>query len=777
QPVNDNDITITLNDNPVGATVDASGELTIPAGTAAGDYTITYTVCEKLNPANCSSSSVEVTVEAASISAVADDFSESIVNGANGGIVGDLTANDLLNGQPVNDQYITISISDNGGLSGATIGENGILSLSPETPAGTYTLTYQVCENLNISNCSSALVVITIGAPDLDALSDNFSNTPVDGQIGGVVGNVIQNDIYNNASVSGTSYSIVIIDSSALDGLSLSDEGVLSILSETPSGTYTISYQLCEQINNSCDLASVLFVVENHLIQVNPDDFSETPINGYEGGTVGNVINNDELGLNSVAPGDVVVTITNNGGLSGAVIDENGILSISPETPAGTYTITYQVCEELNPTNCAESTVMLDVSGEPDLTDTDGDGILNINDLDDDNDGIPDNIETRNGELVDSDGDGIIDSDDLDSDGDGITDNLEAGLSNFDLNNDGMVDGEVGTNGLLNLLERTPDSGTINYLMIDTDGDGVYNFQDVDDDNDGILTKLEGNADIDEDGIPNYLDLDSDGDGIPDNIEAQSSADYALPSGEDLDQDGLDNNYEQSGIIPIDTDEDGIPDYLDQDSDGDSVYDEFETGFTLSGMDSDNDGFDNNIDRSDGYGNPNGIIQDPEVDLLNTDYATNVNFRNEDDDGDGVLTIREHPNPDQNGKPQDPYDSDGNGTPDYLQFNRANENSEDDLEVFQLLTPDGDGMNDRFIIRNIEEYPNNTMKIFNRWGVIVYEVESYGTGDNFFTGESKGRVTISSHKQLPVGTYYYILSYTNENNVVKNRTGYIYINR
>ena len=875
QPVNDNDITITLNDNPVGATVDAAGDLTIPAGTAAGNYTITYTICEKLNPANCSLSSVVITVEAAPILAAIDDFSQSIVNGANGGIAGDLTANDQLNGQPVQDDEITITLDNN--PIGATVDAAGDLIVPAGTAAGDYTITYTICEKLNPSNCSSSSAVVVVGAPALDALSDDFSSAPVNGETGGVVGDVIQNDIYNGAPVSGTSYSVVIIDSSGLVGLSISNEGILSISSATPAGSYTIRYQLCEEINNFCDVASVLFVVENHLLEVNSDNFSGTPINGYEGGIVGNVINNDELGLNPVVPEDVVLTITDNDGLTGVAIDENGVLSIAPETPAGTYTITYQVCEELNPTNCGTSTVTFVVgpanlevvaddfsstpvngdvggivgdltandllNGQPlndqyvdiaitdngglpgawidengvlsiapetpvgtytltyqvcekqnpsncgtstviivvytdlDLTDTDGDGILNSADLDDDNDGIPDYIEMKNGELTDSDGDGIIDREDLDSDGDGIGDNVEAGLMNYDSNMDGMVDGEPGTNGLLDLLEITPDSGTINYLLIDTDEDGTLNFQDIDDDNDGILTQLEGEADMDEDGIPNYLDLDSDGDGIADNVEAQSSASYALPAGEDLDENGLDDHYEQGGLSPVDTDEDGIPDYLDLDSDGDSVYDQFETDFMLSGIDADNDGLDDNVDRTDGYAIPNGIIQNPLTDLLNTDYATDANFRNEDDDGDGILTSHEHPNPDQNGQPQNPFDSDGNGIPDYLQFNRANESSEDDLEVFQLLTPDGDGTNDRFIIRNIEKYPNNTMKIFNRWGVIVYEVKSYGTDDNYFTGESKGRATISARKQLPVGTYYYILSYTNERNEVKNRTGYIYINR
>ena len=96
-------------------------------------------------------------------------------------------------------------------------------------------------------------------------------------------------------------------------------------------------------------------------------------------------------------------------------------------------------------------------------TDTDGDGIPDGVDTDNDNDGLS-NDEEGNG-LVDTDGDGIPDSVDLDSDNDGIPDAQENG----DTNGDGI-----------------PDSQQPSVNGTDTDGDGIPDSVDEDDDNDGL---------------------------------------------------------------------------------------------------------------------------------------------------------------------------------------------------------------------------------------------------------------------------------------------------
>ncbi|MEX0313908.1 MAG: gliding motility-associated C-terminal domain-containing protein [Allomuricauda sp.] len=100
-----------------------------------------------------------------------------------------------------------------------------------------------------------------------------------------------------------------------------------------------------------------------------------------------------------------------------------------------------------------------------------------------------------------------------------------------------------------------------------------------------------------------------------------------------------------------------------------------------------------------------------------------------------------------------------------------------DFQIYNGLTPNDDGLNDYFRIDGIENYPNNSLKIFNRWGVLIYEVASYGMNGNLFDGLSSGRATIASEKELPSGTYYYILTFPEENPGQESYTGYLYINR
>lgn len=99
------------------------------------------------------------------------------------------------------------------------------------------------------------------------------------------------------------------------------------------------------------------------------------------------------------------------------------------------------------------------------------------------------------------------------------------------------------------------------------------------------------------------------------------------------------------------------------------------------------------------------------------------------------------------------------------------------FEIFNGITPNGDGLNDYFHIEGIDNYPFNSMKIFNRWGVLVYEVSEYGQGNNLFRGASEGRANIAADRELPSGTYFYILTFPAENPGQKNYSGYIYINR
>ncbi|WP_064497411.1 Ig-like domain-containing protein [Dokdonia donghaensis] len=99
-----------------------------------------------------------------------------------------------------------------------------------------------------------------------------------------------------------------------------------------------------------------------------------------------------------------------------------------------------------------------------------------------------------------------------------------------------------------------------------------------------------------------------------------------------------------------------------------------------------------------------------------------------------------------------------------------------DLEVFTGISPDGDGQNDVFIIEGIVDFPDNNVQIFNRWGVQVFEGNGYDNQTVVFKGISDGRATINSDKELPEGTYYYLINYQTEDGL-KRLSGYLYINR
>jgi gliding motility-associated-like protein len=49
----------------------------------------------------------------------------------------------------------------------------------------------------------------------------------------------------------------------------------------------------------------------------------------------------------------------------------------------------------------------------------------------------------------------------------------------------------------------------------------------------------------------------------------------------------------------------------------------------------------------------------------------------------------------------------------------------DDLVFSNFFSPNNDGFNDTFIILNLENYPSNSLKVFNRWGEVVYKAEPY----------------------------------------------------
>ena len=88
-----------------------------------------------------------------------------------------------------------------------------------------------------------------------------------------------------------------------------------------------------------------------------------------------------------------------------------------------------------------------------------------------------------------------------------------------------------------------------------------------------------------------------------------------------------------------------------------------------------------------------------------------------------------------------------------------------DIILSTAITPDGDGLNDTWLIPNLDEaYPDNVVRIYNRWGSLIFEHDSSKDGlynKNPWDGTKDG-------KALPVGSYYFVIDLNNESGDSKN---------
>ncbi|KZS42872.1 hypothetical protein AWE51_16010 [Aquimarina aggregata] len=289
--------------------------------------------------------------------------------------------------------------------------------------------------------------------------------------------------------------------------------------------------------------------------------------------------------------------------------DNNGGLYLINDYNSATPTATLLNLTETTNSNdgfkCADSASPLDRDQDGILdsmdADCDGDGILNIVECngidpfgDDDGDDLfnyLDNDFSGNGDNVvqdafDRDGDGNPDFLDIDSDNDGIYDIVEAGQGDKDTNNDGICNGldtdfqDTDYDGIADAFDQDQTGNAL--VLLDTDNDGIFDCYDTDSDNDGIVDIIEGQLSTAYIGLSN---VDEDNDGLDDAFDP----DYNGTTNGTINTDGTDN-YDH---LDTDSDNDGISDTIEAyDSDGDGVS---ET--TNSGNDADQDGLDDNFDQ------------------------------------------------------------------------------------------------------------------------------------------------------------------------------------
>jgi uncharacterized repeat protein (TIGR01451 family) len=257
-------------------------------------------------------------------------------------------------------------------------------------------------------------------------------------------------------------------------------------------------------------------------------------------------------------------------------------------------------------------------------------------DGDSDNDGIPNYLDTDFPGRGDSNLDGIddkFDTDldgkinmlDLDSDNDGIPDVVEA--YGVDTNGDGKIDNYTDTDGdgfsqNVDANNTGANNSSVGLGVINFDNDAVPNFLDVDSDNDGIPDVIEvGGPDTNNDGrIDGFVDANNDG-----LHDAYINATALLMTGTDTNGDGRADSYPNKNM-----DRDFRPNVYDMDSDGDGIVDVIEAGLP----DADFNGIVDGVMGVNGWSTTVSAM--PALNLRNTDASAGFDFLDIDSDNDGI---------------------------------------------------------------------------------------------------------------------------------------------
>lgn len=381
---------------------------------------------------------------------------------------------------------------------------------------------------------------------------------------------------------------------------------------------------ICDATDNDSDNDTIADSLDNCQLTANPDQIDT------DGDGVGDVCDNCVSLPNPVqenydldAQGDICDEDDDNDG----VLDADDISPLNPS-----------MCEDVDNDSCDDCTYGRDGLGtEPDNNphhdgpDLDRDGICDITDPDDDNDGIPDHIDNcpvrSNSNQNDADNDGLGNSCDWDIDNDGVHNYYDSNDYDpyicRDIDRDLCDDCSIGRDGFgpLSDFDHYNDG-------LDSDNDGICDFSDfVDDDGDSINDLFDNcldlsnpdQSDLDNDNIGDACDTDIDNDGVSNGVDEKPRNPSICM---DTDSDGCNDcsvGADRFGPLPdilpladgVDTDKDGICNIGDGDDDGDGVGDNADNCPLIHNpdqIDDNNDGIGDDCQQS-----INSIIQFPRI--------------------------------------------------------------------------------------------------------------------------------------------------------------------
>lgn len=328
----------------------SNGDIDVPAGTPAGQYSFDYMICETAAPTNCDSATATVIVVPAIIAANVDNL-PAVLGDTGSNNAGNAFANDLLAGTAVDAADINANVTMPAIplAAGANVPSlnsvTGQVTVPIGTPAGNYMIEYRICELINPTNCAITQVNIEVLAASVTAVDDREDD--LDGIAGQAPAlNVLNGDMIGASAATISNSILSLAAGSSVPNELLFDPatGEVDLLPDSLAGIYMFDYQICEALNpTNCDIATATITVRISA------DLSITKTNTP--GVNSDVDQSDDTLLFGAST-TYVLTVTNNGpdSVNGAVITDTpsaGLNCIGGDAvnisgdgvPVGTFTI------------------------------------------------------------------------------------------------------------------------------------------------------------------------------------------------------------------------------------------------------------------------------------------------------------------------------------------------------------------------------------------------------------------------------------------------------
>ena len=769
----------------------ATGEVFLPAHTPAGTYTLTYSLCAKTAPYNCSEvTTVTIIVSPSPIKLQTTNDTFSHTTTTQTIVLGNVLTNDSYNTQSVTTASVTISTTTTSTNIPYIAIATGEVFLPAHTPAGTYTLTYSLCAKSAPYNCSEVTTVTVIVSPSpikLQTTDDTFSHTSTTQTI--VLGNVLNNDSYNTQSVTTASVTISTTTTSINVPYIATSTGEVLLPAHTLAGTYTLTYSLCTKTPpyNCSEVATVTVIVNPSLIklQTTDDTFSHTTITQTI--VLGNILTNDSYNSQSVTTESVTISTTTALTNTPYIEIATGEVFLPAYTPAGTYTLTYTLCAKTVPYNCSRvATVTVIVSPSPINLQTTDDtfshttttqtivlGNILTNDSYNSQSITMASVTistttalTNSPYIATSTGEVFLPAH-TPAGTYTLTYSLCAKTAPYNCSEvatvtiivslplviarDDTYTVTIGTTTITESIysndsigEQTPNASLVNFQSIggSKDSDNFY----------VLSVNLAGNVLIPQ-GTPigtytlEYRICD---------IHHQSNCDMAIvkvsitsppvpPSslvvtpdeftytgnsivGNILANDTIDDN-------PIELPNDDVNIEAEEPTDT-APYIETSTGNVIVPTHTPAGTYTLNYELC--------------IENLTICDATTVE-----------VIVPANSTPPAPPKPQE----DETATPTNV------------LIPYNAISLNDDNKNDYFHIEGIEKYPDNMVHIYNKEGLKVFEVTGYDNKNQSFKGFTEGEVAVKKSLELPVGTYFYFIEYTDENHQLQRKKGWLYLKK